>query len=134
VPVRLDEDLLENLPTPRSIAGLINPGSRHRVERGVWREPGGQRDPDRRCANDRSALPGSGLHANYNWVQEVNVVALGAPAEVRRLIAAPPPSQPCDPARTASPASANSGHATRWLSSNTKELSATLQRQFDSRS
>ena len=81
VPVRLDEDLIANLPTSRSIATLINlaPGVAADVAFG-----GSQRGNEILLDGVRTTDPlfqDPLLRANYNWVQEVNVVALGAAAE-----------------------------------------------------
>ena len=133
VPVRLDEDLLENLPTPRSIAGLINlaPGISSNVAFG-----GSQAGNEILIDGVRMTDPlfqDPGLHANYNWVQEVNVVALGAPAEYGGFSGAAAFAT----LRSGSNRFSGLGEfwttQPSWLSSNTKELSAALQRQFDSR-
>jgi Carboxypeptidase regulatory-like domain len=133
VPVRLDEDLLENLPTSRSVANLLNlvPGISSDVAFG-----GSQKSNEILLDGVRMTeglFQDPILRANYNWVQEVNVVALGAPAEYGGFTGA------------AGYASLRSGSnrfsglgefwTTRpnWLDTNTDDLSAALQRQFDSR-
>ena len=133
VPVRLDEDLLENLPTSRSIAGLINlaPGISSNVAFG-GSQAGNEILIDGVRMTD-PVLQDPGLRANYNWVQEVNVVALGAPAEYGGFTGAAAFAT----LRSGSNRFSGLGEfwttQPSWLSSNTEELSATLQRQFDSR-
>jgi hypothetical protein len=73
------------------------------------------------------------LRANYNWVQEVNVVALGAPAEYGGFTGAAAYAT----LRSGSNRFSGLGEywTTRpsWLDSNTEALSEALQRQFESR-
>ena len=54
----------------------------------------------------------TGLRANYNWVQEVNVVALGAPAEYGGFTGRRGLRVLCDPARIGCRGSASSGRFT----------------------
>ncbi|MGQ0736831.1 MAG: carboxypeptidase regulatory-like domain-containing protein [Acidobacteriota bacterium] len=80
VPVRLDEKLLQNLPTSRSIADIINlaPGVAADVAFG-----GSQRGNEILLDGVRTTTPilqDPVVRANYNWVQEMNIVSLGAPA------------------------------------------------------
>jgi hypothetical protein len=133
VPVRLDQDLLFNLPVPRDVAGLINlaPGVGSDVAFG-----GSQRSNEILVDGVRTtgALTQDPLATvNHNWVQEVNVVALGAPAEHGGFTG------------VAANAVLRSGtnrfnglaeHWTTrpsWLAHNTGTLSQSLQRQFTSR-
>ncbi len=133
VPVRLDEDLIENLPTTRSIAALINlaPGIAADVAFG-----GSQRGNEILIDGVRMTDPlfqEPVLRANYNWVQEVNVVALGAPAEYGGFTGAAAYAM----LRSGSNRYSGLGEVwltdPAWLANNTRDLSATLQRQFVSR-
>ena len=81
IPIRLDEALLQNLPTERSIASIINlaPGISADVSFG-----GSQKGNEILLDGVRTTDPlfqDPVVRGNYNWVQEMNVVALGAPAE-----------------------------------------------------
>lgn len=133
VPVRLDEDLLQNLPTARSVAAIINlaPGIGSDVSFG-----GSQKSNEIFLDGVRGTDPlfqDPGLRANYNWVQELNVVALGAPAEYGGFTGAAAHAI----LRSGSNQFSGLGEfwTTRpgWLDSNTEKLSTTLQRQFLSR-
>ena len=81
VPVRLDEPLLQNLPTSRTISDILNlaPGISSDVAYG-----GSQAGNEVLLDGVRTTDPliqDPVIRANYNWLQEVNVVALGAAAE-----------------------------------------------------
>jgi hypothetical protein len=133
VPVRLDQDQLFNLPVARDVAALINlaPGITSDVAFG-----GSQRGNE--ILMDGVRTTGAMTQAplatvNHNWVQEINVVALGAGADQGGFTG------------VAANAILRSGtnrfnglveHWTTrpsWLASNTGTLSETLQRQFTSR-
>ncbi len=133
VPVRLDEALLQNLPTSRTISDLLNlaPGISSDVAYG-----GSQKGNEVLLDGVRTTDPlfqDPVIRANYNWVQEVNVVGLGAAAEYGGFSGA------AGYAVLRSGANFYSGlgeyWTTRpsWLSNNTEGLSQTLQRQFNSR-
>ena len=133
VPSRLDEDMLQNLPTPRSINDLINlaPGISADVAFG-----GSQESNEILIDGVRMTGPTfqeTALRANYNWVREVNVVALGAPAEFGGFTG----GAAFATLRSGSNRFSGLGEfwttQPSWLSSNTGDLSATLQRQFASR-
>ncbi|HEX8026908.1 MAG TPA: TonB-dependent receptor [Vicinamibacterales bacterium] len=133
VPVRLDDDLLTNMPTPRWIASLINlaPGVSSDVAFG-----GSQAGNEILIDGVRMTGPmlqDPGLRANYNWVKEVNVVALGAPAEYGGFTGAAAFAT----LRSGSNRFSGLGEfwttQPSWLSSNTDGLSESLQRQFASR-
>jgi hypothetical protein len=133
VPVRLDETLLQNLPTSRSIADIINlaPGVAADVAFG-----GSQRGNEILLDGVRTTDPllqDPVVRANYNWVQEMNVVSLGAPAEYGGFTGA------AGYATLRSGANRFSGLGEfwttqpSWVSNNTRALSQTLQTQFASR-
>jgi hypothetical protein len=133
VPVRLDEALLQNLPTERSIASMINlaPGVAADVAFG-----GSQNGNEILLDGVRTTTPtlqDPVVRANYNWVQDMNVVSLGAPAEYGGFTGA------AGYATLRSGANRFSGLGelwttqSNWLSNNTRDLSQTLQTQFASR-
>ena len=133
VPARLEDELLQNLPTSRSIAALINlvPGIAADVAFG-----GSQMSNEILIDGVRTTEPifqDTGLRANYNWVQEVNVVALGAPAEYGGFTGAAAYAT----LRSGSNRLSGLGEfwtiRPGWLDSNTEALSAVLQRRFLSR-
>ena len=130
VPIRLEEALLQNLPTSRSLADIINlaPGIASDVAFG-----GSQGANEILLDGVRTTEPlvqEAVLRANYNWVQEMNIVSLGAAAEYGGFTGA------AAYAVLRSGANRFSGlgefWTTRpgWLSNNTRELSATLQEAF----
>ena len=133
VPIRLDEALLQNLPTSRSITDIMNlaPGIAADVAFG-----GSQRGNEILLDGVRTTDPlfqEPVVRGNYNWVQEMNVVSLGAPAEYGGFTGA------AGYASLRSGANRFSGLGEfwttqpSWLSNNTGELSETLQTRFDSR-
>src|SRR5262245_51955663 len=81
VPARLDENLIANLPTSRSIASLINlvPGIGADVAFGGSQQ--GNEILIDGLRTTSSALQEPVLRANQNWVQEMTVVGPGASAE-----------------------------------------------------
>jgi hypothetical protein len=133
VPVRIDEDLLKNLPTPRSIAGLINlaPGIASDVAFGGSQEGNEILIDGVRMTGPAFQEPT--LHANPNWVKEINVVALGAPAEYGGFSGAAAFATIRSGANRFSGLGEFWTTQPGWLSSNTEELSASLQQQFNSR-
>ena len=133
VPMRVDEAMLQNLPTSRSIADILNlaPGISSDVAFG-----GSQKGNEILLDGVRATDPlfqDPVVRGNYNWVQEMNVVALGAPAEYGGFTGA------AGYAVLRSGANRFSGLAEfwttqpSWLSNNTTELSESLQKRFDSR-
>jgi hypothetical protein len=133
VPVRLSNDLLANLPVARDVAALINltPGVSANVGFG-----GSQRSNEILVDGIRttSAYTQAPLATvNHNWVQEMNVVALGAGAEYGGFTGVV--------ANAVLRSGANQFHGLAehwtsrpsWLANNTRGLSETLQRQFTSR-
>ena len=133
VPTRLDEELLHHLPIPRALHSLLNlvPGISSDVAFG-----GSQMSNEVLVEGVRTTGPSLQdpvLVFNVNWVQEVNVVALGAGAEHGGFTGS------AGSAILRSGGNRFSGMAeywtTRpgWLSKNTGGLEETLQQQFNSR-
>jgi len=133
VPTRLDADLLHNLPTARDVAALINlvPGISADVSFG-----GSQKSNEILVDGMRATEPlfqDPLLRVNYNWLEEVRVVSLGAGAEHGGFSGA------------AALVTLRSGTnrfnglgefwttQPGWLAKNTQGLSEILQRQFLSR-
>ena len=130
MPVRLDEALLQNLPTERSIASMINlaPGVSADVAFG-----GSQKGNEIVLDGVRMTDPllqDPVLRANYNWVQEMNVVALGAPAEFGGFTGAAAHAVLRSGANRFSGLGEFWTTRPNWLSNNTRDLSETLQRRF----
>jgi hypothetical protein len=130
VPIRLEETLLQNMPANRSIAEIINlaPGISSNVAFG-----GSQKGNEILLDGVRTTEPlfqDPVLRGNYNWVQEMNIVSLGAPAEYGGFTGA------AGYAVLRSGANRLSGLGEfwtiqpSWLSSNTRELSQARQQQF----
>jgi hypothetical protein len=130
VPVRLDAEMLHTLPTARAIDALINlaPGISADVSFG-----GSQRSNEILVDGVRTTEPlfqEPLLRANHNWLESVQVVALGAGAEYGGFSGA------AAYATLRSGANRFSGlgefWTTRpgWLAQNTRELSDALQTQF----
>ncbi len=130
---RLDEDLLQSLPTTRSIYNLINlvPGIASDVAFG-GSQAGNEIMVDGVRMNG-PMLQDQAIRANYNWLKEVHVVALGAPAEYGGFTGA----SAFTTLRSGSNRFSGLGEfwttEPGWLDSNTEKLSATLRRQFVSR-
>ncbi len=133
VPTRLDADLLHNLPTSRSYASLINlvPGISADVSFG-----GSQKSNEILVDGVRGTEPlfqDPVMRINQNWVEELQVVSLGATAEHGGFSGA------------AALATLRSGTnrfnglgefwttQPGWLASNTGQLSESLQKRFLSR-
>ncbi len=133
VPARLDEALLQNLPAKRSIASMINfvPGIASDVAFG-----GSQGSNEILLDGVRTtepALQEPVLRANYNWVQEMNVVALGAPAEYGGFTGAAGYAVLRSGANRFSGLSELWTTQPGWLANNTQALSKELQQDFASR-
>ncbi len=133
VPVRLDADMLHNLPTMRTVESLINlaPGISADVSFG-----GSQKSNEILVDGVRATEPlfqDPVLRLNYNWVEGMQVVALGAGAEQGGFTGAVASVT----LRSGTNRFNGLGEfwATQpgWLANNTQELSASLQRQFLSR-
>lgn len=132
-PTRLDQDLLFNLPTNRSMASLINltPGVSADVAFG-----GSQKSNEILVEGVRTTealFQDPVTRFNYNWVQEMNVVALAASAEHGGFTGAAANAI----LRSGSNRFSGLGEywTTRpsWLAENTQELSDRLRKQFNSR-
>lgn len=133
VPTRLDQDLLHHLPTPRALHALLNlvPGISADVAFG-----GSQMSNEILVEGVRTTDPSFQepvVDFNVNWVQEINVVALGAGAEHGGFTGS------AGSTILRSGGNRFSGLAeywtTRpgWLSRNTGALEEALQQQFNSR-
>lgn len=133
VPTRLDQDLLHHLPTPRALHSLLNlvPGISADVAFG-----GSQMSNEVLVEGTRTTDPSFQdpvVRFNVNWVQEVNVVALGAGAEHGGFTGS------AGNTTLRSGGNRFSGLAeywtTRpgWLSRNTGGLEERLEQQFNSR-
>ncbi len=133
VPTRLDQDLLHHLPTPRALHSLLNlvPGISSDVAFG-----GSQMSNEVLVDGVRTTGPSLQdpvLDFNVNWVQEINVVALGAGAEHGGFTGS------AGSAILRSGGNRFSGMGeywtTRpgWLSKNTGGLEEALRQQFNSR-
>ena len=127
---RLDAELIENLPTPRSIADLIN------LAAGISADVafGGSQESNE-ILIDGVRMTGPTFQeptwrANYNWIREVSVVALGAPAEYGGFTGAAAFAT----LRSGSNRYSGLGELwttqPNWLSSNTGDLSTALPQQF----
>ena len=130
VPIRLEQDLLFNLPVARNVAGLINlaPGVSSDVAFG-----GSQRGNEILVDGTRTTDPmfqDPLARVSYNWVQEVNIAALGANAEFGGFTGV------AANAVLRSGSNRYQGRAEYWMSRpewldrNTAELAARLQRTF----
>ncbi len=133
VPVRLDEALLQNLPTSRSLSDILNlaPGISSDVAFG-----GSQMGNEILIDGVRTTEPlfqDPVLRANYNWLQEMNIVALGAPAEYGGFTGAAGYGVLRSGANRFSGLGEFWTTQPGWLSNNTGDLSQTLQEDFASR-
>lgn len=133
VPTRLDADLLHNLPTARDVAAVINlvPGISADVSFG-----GSQKSNEILVDGMRATEPlfqDPLLRVNYNWLEEVRVVALGAGAEHGGFSGA----SALATLRSGTNRFNGLGEfwttQPHWLARNTQGLSEILQRQFLSR-
>ena len=133
VPVRLDEALLQNLPTSRSISDILNlaPGVSSDVAFG-----GSQKGNEILLDGVRTTDPlfqDFVLRANYNWLQEMNIVAL----RISRCVGGFTGAAGYAVLRSGANGFSGLGEfwttEPSWLSNNTRELSETLQQRFASR-
>jgi outer membrane receptor protein involved in Fe transport len=128
--MKLDDDLLQNLPTSRVLADVINlaPGVSANVGMGGV-QASNVFHVDGVDVSDTQQL-GAWSAFNYNWVREVQVVSVGAPAEYDGF------SGVVSSAILRSGSNRFSGLAeywtTRpgWVGRNTSSLSQEFQRQF----
>jgi hypothetical protein len=133
VAVRLPEEMLNNLPVARSLPALINlaPGVASDVAFG-----GSQRGNEILIDGVRMTDPmfqDPLTRVNYNWIQEINIVGLGAGAEHGGFTGV---SANAILRSGSNQFRGQAEHWTtepRWLDNNTGTLSAQLQRRFTSR-
>lgn len=133
VPTRLDQELLHHLPTPRALHTLLNlvPGISADVAFG-----GSQMSNELLIEGVRTTDPTFQepiVAVNVNWVQEVNVVALGAGAEHGGFTGSAGSTLLRSGGNRFSGLAEYWTTRPEWLSRNTGSLEEALQAQFNSR-
>lgn len=133
VPTRLDQELLHHLPTPRALHALLNlvPGISADVAFG-----GSQMSNEILVEGVRTTDPSFQdpiVAVNVNWVQEINVVALGAGAEHGGFTGSAGSTLLRSGGNRFSGLAEYWTTRPRWLSKNTGALEKALQEQFNSR-
>ncbi|OFW10015.1 MAG: hypothetical protein A3H96_03415 [Acidobacteria bacterium RIFCSPLOWO2_02_FULL_67_36] len=133
VPTRLDQDLLHNLPTPRTLHGLLNlvPGITANVSFGGSQESNEVLVEGTRTTDPAFQAPATRF--NVNWVQEINIVALGAGAEHGGFTGASGSTILRSGSNRFSGLAEYWATRPGWLSNNTGALSEQLQETFNSR-
>ncbi len=132
-PTRLDQEMLHNLPASRSIAELINltPGVAENVSFG------GSQNSNALYVDGVSMtepqLQDPLTRFNYNWVQEVQVVALGANAEYGNFTGVSANSVLRSGANRFSGLGEYWTTRPSWMDSNTTSLEDKLRKQFKPR-
>ena len=127
----IDQRYLENLPTRRNVEGLINlaPGVTANVGFGGTQDSNGLYVDGVDITS--VSLGNAYLHFNQNWLQEVEIVALGAGPEYGESTGVSANAVFRSGGNTSSGLFEALTTSPRWVARNTDDLSRELQRNFE---
>jgi hypothetical protein len=130
-PARFERELLQNLPTGRSLESVLNlaPGVTDNVAFGGTQVSSNSYSVDR--VSTVETLQGKAwTPVPYNWLESVQVVALGAPAEYGQFTGALTNGVLRSGSNRFSGLGEFIAYVPDWTADNTKELNPTLQAAF----